>query len=389
MSHMKIGMDARWIFPHITGIGKYTEELIRYLAQIDDKNEYILFFDNPQTLERTVDVTGIHDKKHFVPYLVSYSVFSLKNQFFLPGLLKKLQIELFHSTNYMIPFRAFKRDRNGAVKCVVTIHDLIPLVFRDHAPKSKKSRMFPLYCKIMNEVGCRAHCIVCPSLATRADILERLHIPPDRHDDVIAIPEAAGEQYAPALRIPASGKTIVYVGRFDPYKNVTQLIKAFSEIHRKEPNTRLRIIGPEDPRYPEAQEQASTFNLEDAIVWQGYLDEQELLKAYQQADVLVLPSRYEGFGLPVLEAMACGTPVVCSNVSSLPEVAGQAAALFDPDDTNQLIETVLRILTDPAWAKELSEKGQKRTSKFTWKRTAALTLQAYERVMYDDNASRI
>lgn len=377
---MKIGIDARWIFPEISGVGKYTEELIRHLARIDRANEYLLFFDRPEVRERTWSSAELEKAPHFNSHIVSCPIFSARNQWILPGILRRLRLDVFHSTNYMIPLPAFSKRGCHSVQCVVTIHDLIPFLFRDHAPKAKKSRLFPLYKRLMLEIGRRADRIVTPSEASRNDIIRQLRIPPARAQQVVVIPEGIPEGYRPAPRKEASVKTILYVGRFDPYKNAVGLIEAFANVWLRDPHIRLEVIGSPDPRYPEAPARAKALGVDAAIAWRGYLDDRALREAYQQADLFVLPSRYEGFGLPVLEAMACGTPVICSRVSSLPEVAGDAAILIDPDHTKEVADAMWRVLHDDAFAKRLAEKGTRQAAKFSWERAARRTLEVYTRV---------
>jgi glycosyltransferase involved in cell wall biosynthesis len=230
----------------------------------------------------------------------------------------------------------------------------------------------------MLEVGRRSDLVITVSESSRKDIFRHLHIPAEQQDKVLAIPEGVSDRFRPAEKEKRDHPVILYVGRFDPYKNVVGLIEAFARVVRECPGTRLRMIGPPDARYPEPRRRAVELKVDDHITWQGYVDGDELLRAYQQADVMVLPSRYEGFGLPVLEAMACGVPVVCSNTSSLPEVAGDAALLVDPADVGQCAQAITSVLTDPSRAGRLRQKGIERASEFTWRRTAEMTRRAYE-----------
>jgi alpha-1,3-rhamnosyl/mannosyltransferase len=182
------------------------------------------------------------------------------------------------------------------------------------------------------------------------------------------------------VRREGAARTILYVGRFDPYKNLPGLIRAFARVREisRQP-VRLRVVGSPDPRYPEAQAVAQELKLEHSIDWVGYAGGRSLVKEYQQADVFALLSKYEGFGLTVLEAMACGTPVVCSNRSSLPEVAGSAGVLVDPDDIEAAARAIARVLEDPRYAGELREQGLSQAARFRWTRTAVVTLDAYRK----------
>ena len=171
---------------------------------------------------------------------------------------------------------------------------------------------------------------------------------------------------------------MLYVGRCDPYKNVPGLVEAFARLVREGGvKARLRIVGSPDARYPEAGETARRLGVADRVEWSGYLDEEGLLKAYQEADVLALLSRYEGFGLPVLEAMACGTPVVCSNAASLPEVAGTAARLVEPEDVAGAAAALREVLANPETAARLRAAGLEQAQKFSWRAATDAVLRLY------------
>ena len=141
---------------------------------------------------------------------------------------------------------------------------------------------------------------------------------------------------------------------------------------------RLVIAGSKDPRYPEAGELCARLGLERVVTWTGYLTHKELLRQYQDADVLLHPSRYEGFGLQVAEAMACGTPVICSNAASLPEVAGDAAVLVSPDDVDGFVDAIVRVVSDGDVQRELSQRGLVQARQFSWQKAAEQTLRVYE-----------
>ena len=379
---MRIGIDARWIFEQISGIGTYTHELIRHLAQIDRNNEYVLFFDNDAMMHRVSQATHLTLAPNFRTELLPFGIFSVRGQLQLPSVFRRLNLDVFHSPNYMIPLRAFPRNRPGRPRCVVTIHDLIPLIFPQHTPKALKSRFFPVYRRLMAEVAARADVILTVSNSSRKDVIEQFRILAPRQDDVIAVPNGVAPEYVAVVKPPRAPKTILYVGRFDPYKNVPKLMEAFARLRQIASfDVRLKVVGPPDPRYPEGQRRAKELGLDPWIDWAGYAADGALVTAYQQADLFVLLSKYEGFGLTLLEAMACGTPVVCSNRSSLPEVAGDAALLVDPDDTEAAAQAMARALSDDALRADLRAKGLKQAMKFTWTRTAAMTMKAYEQAV--------
>jgi glycosyltransferase involved in cell wall biosynthesis len=379
---MKIAIDARWIFREISGIGAYTRELIRHLARLDRDNTYVLLFNDPAIRDRTLAETGLAAAPNFAAARVPYGVFSPLSQLLLPLRLARERVDLYHSPNYLIPLPAFPR-RPRRMKCAVTIHDVIPLLFPGHAPRSRKARLFPLYRRLMLEVGARADLIITDSLAARADTIRHLRIPPDREHKVRAVYCGVSERFRPpAARPPKDDRTprsLLYVGRSDPYKSLPTLIHAVAEAAQAcaFPLV-LTIAGTPDPRYPEARQAAAQLGIQDAVRWTGYVSDDDLLALYQQADVLVHPSQYEGFGLPVVEAMACGVPVICSSAGALPEVAGDAASLLAPDDVPEFARRIATVLSTPALAAEMSRKGLRQAAQFTWSRTAEETLRLYE-----------
>ncbi len=379
---IRIGIDARWIFPEITGIGSYTQELITHLAAVDPKNEYVLFFQHESVRERTYAYAKLDNTSRFRAVIFPHGPFSCRGQLAMPGLLKKAQLDVFHSTNFMIPLVAFPRNRQGCPACVITIHDLIPLLFPEHTPRALKTRFHAVYRAIMKEVGRRADAIITVSESSRRDIIQNMGIALERQERVVAIYEGAADRYAPTeSRTDSSAHTILYVGRMDPYKNVSALVRAFAQVRKlANVDVRLQLIGPRDDRYPEVQRLIEQEKLQPYIDWPGYVSGENLLEAYRRASVFVLPSLYEGFGLPVLEAMACGTPVICSNRASLPEVAGDAALLFDPDNEGALVQALLSVLTDSDVRHALRTKGLRRAAQFSWSETARQTVAVYERL---------
>jgi len=373
---MKIALDARWIFEQTSGIGQHTKQLIQGLHRLNTGHDWVLLFDDQARAEAVAAETGCT----WPHLLLPYGLFSLQNQVKLPWLLRREGVDLYHSTNYMMPLPGFPRHKSGRVRAVITIHDLIPMVFRDHAPKSRKSRLYPLYAGLMREVAARAERIITVSESSAEDIRTRLHLPRHSHDKVRVVYNGLHPDYKPDASVPRkSPPEVLYVGRLDPYKNVPQLVGAFGEALRNlPPGTRLRIIGPPDERYPEALNLARKLELFPRLDWEGHVNKETLLEAYRRAAVLVLPSYYEGFGLPVAEAMACGTPVICSNVSSLPEVAGEAALKIPPGDIHALADALVEVLTNPETSARLASAGPSQAARFTNESMARNTLAVYE-----------
>jgi len=382
---MRIALDARWIFPEISGIGAHTRELIRHLAQLDGDNPYVLYFRTAGLRDRTWKEAGLADKHNFTPAVVPWGLFSPVGQLLMPRRLRADRIDVFHSTNYMIPLLAFPKRGGHRIRCVATIHDLIPLLFPAATPRALKTRLFPLYRRLMREIGARADRIVAVSETSRADILRCLRIPAGAADRVRVIYNGVSECFGPPAggrpadgTAPARQRIVLYVGRGDPYKNLVPLIEAFDVLRRRAPfPVLLRIVGSPDPRYPEPRERARQLGLDSFVAWSGYLETAALVKAYQEADVAVLPSRYEGFGFPAVDAMACETPVVCNDISVLREVAGDAALFADADDRTAFAAALQSALQDSPLRATLAARGRVRARAFTWEQTARQTLDLY------------
>lgn len=376
---MRIGLDARWIFPHLSGIGLHTRELIRHLAALPEaaQDDFVLFFNHESVMHGVMNDPAVKANPRFMSVLLPWSPFAPANQVFFPCELRKQHLDVYHSTNYMIPFFAFLRGRLGRTRCIITIHDLIPLKHPEYTPKALKTRLLPLFRAVIHEAARRADAIITVSECSRTDLIDLLRLSDERARHVTVIANGVDRRYTPGPEITQRAPTILYVGRLDPYKNVTLLIEAFARLSPEFPQARLRIVGPPDERYPEALNRIRERHLEDRVTHTGYLPDGELLKTYQEAKVLVLPSRYEGFGLPVVEAMACATPVICSNSSSLPEVAGDAALLVPTDNEEALTHALRRILSDESLQQKLSAQGPARAATYAWEQVARRTLDLY------------
>ncbi len=373
---MRIALDARWIFPQTSGIGQHTRLLLSSLARLGTAHDFLLLFDDPERAER-VKADCACPWPHTV---LPYGLFHAANQFRLGPFLRSQHVHVYHTTNYVLPLPAFPRNRPGRVRSVVTLHDLIPMVYRDHAPRSRKSRLYPLYAWLMREVAARADAIITVSESSRRDVLQRLGLPARAHAKVSVVHNGLHPRYRPDPSVPRHDPPeILYVGRLDPYKNVPLLVAAFAEAMRDLPvNTRLRIIGPPDERYPEAMDLARRLDIFPWMDWEGHVDDDVLLEAYRRAAVLVLPSEYEGFGLPVAEAMACGTPVICSDASSLPEVAGPAARLVPAGNLHALRHALVEVLGDSTLRGRMVAAGLEQAARFDATGMAQSTLAVYE-----------
>jgi len=370
---MKIGIDARWIFPKISGIGVYTQRLIKNLAEIDSKNEYFIFSNNPALIEKL----KLNSKPNFSLVAVPYSGSSPLNQFLLPRKLKKLKLDVFHSPHFFVPL--FIKPR-----LVVTLHDLIPLLFPHFTPKAKKVKLLWLYKFILKSATFKAKRVITISKHSRKDLMEFLKV---KEEKIRIIYNGVSPIYYPMPRdkvkerladiVSTDARVLLFVGRFDPYKNIIGLIRSFKDLKGTFSDLKLVVAGEKDPRYPEAEHLVEELKLENEVIFTGYLDEEDLVYWYNRAEVFILPTFYEGFGLPVVEAFASGCPVITSKVASLPEVAGEAALLINPHNQTELTEAIRRILADSQLRERLRERGLVRAKLFSWGKTAQDVLKVY------------
>jgi len=268
---------------------------------------------------------------------------------------------------------------------VTTIHDLIPLIYPEVLP----SRMSRIYCYLMMRAAARkSKRVIVDSGHTRKDVVKHLKIPEDK---VRVIYIGVSENYHPVedertlskvkARYETSERFIFYIGQWKPHKNLLRLIRAFQKLKIKTGAPHKLVIGGrEDPSCQEIPALARDLDLEEDIVFTGYIPEEDLPTLYSAAELFVLPSLYEGFGVPVLEAMACGTPVVSSNTSSLPEVAGDAAILVNPYSSEEIAGAMQEVLDDGNLRQRLVQKGLERVKLFASEETGRETLRVYEEV---------
>jgi len=367
---MRVAIDARKL--HDFGIGTYIRNLLRHLARIDRDNEYVL-------LCHSADL-GIADQlgPNFRAVLEPSPNYSIREQIHVPWALHRERPDVFHAPHYVLP---------PAVRCrsIVTIHDCIHLMFPQYLP----NRMAYAYARAsMWSAARRSNRILTVSEASKRDIIRFFGVPADK---IVVIYNAIDERFrlAPSdeavdrvrERYQLSGRFVLYAGNIKPHKNLVRLIEAFAALRRRGfDDVTLLIIGDEISRLPALRRAVHSHKLHKHVRFLGYLADDMLAILYRLASVFVFPSLYEGFGLPPLEAMASGTPVVTSNVSSLPEVTGGAAVLVDPYDVDSIREGIERDLTDPALRAELRAKGIARSLEFSWERSVARTREIYEDV---------
>ncbi|MCC5620837.1 glycosyltransferase family 1 protein [Nostoc sp. CHAB 5715] len=286
-------------------------------------------------------------------------------QFQLPQIYKNLKSNLLFSPLPEAPLYSNSRF-------VVMVHDFIPLRF----PK-RFSPLTPYHRYYIPQVITQAEHVICNSQSTAKDITDFFQIPASK---ITPIPLAHDRTHFFPLNLPTRNY-FLYIGRQDPYKNIQRLISAFAAL----PNCKdyeLWLAGPSDRRYtPTLKAQVAELGITNQVKFLDYIPYSELPKIINQAIALVFPSLWEGFGLPVLEAMACGTPVITSNLSSLPQVAGDAAILINPYNTGEITEAMQTIATDLGLRSRLSSQGIAHSQQFSWEKTGKATGEVLSRYL--------
>lgn len=375
---MRIIFDARWIFEKPSGIGVYSTELIRRLPSIMPEAQFVVIFTSQELAERTLPTLPQN-----VEYrIVKYKPTSVKSQLFMPRIIKKLKADIYFSPNYLIPYMAFTGLFKSKAKCITTIHDIIPLMVTDYAPDSKTSRMLKIYKYCIGLTVKLSKHILVDSDSTKRDIINQVKPTNSNIEKIktvyIGIPERTAKPIMHQAVINDLTDTqrvrqLLYVGRLDPYKNVPLLIQAANEAKKQLPiHIKVVIAGPEDERYPQAKEQAAQSHF-IRTEFTGFISDEALCQLYADSDVLVHPSIYEGFGLPVVEAMRVGLPVICTDGGSLPEVAGDACRVIPTSNLEALIEAIVETLSCPEACIEMSNRGIEQAKKFNWEKAAQET----------------
>jgi glycosyltransferase involved in cell wall biosynthesis len=367
---VRIAIDARKL--HDFGIGTYIRNLLKYLAILDRETEFVLFC-------RPQDVTLLERLgPNFRAVSESSRPYSVAEQVMIPARLLTLNASLFHEPHYVLP---------PLVPCraVVTIHDCIHLMFPQYLP----NRLAYGYARAnLWAAAKRAERIFTVSETSKADILRYCDVPAERIivvynaiDDRFATPPDAEAVERVRERYQLSGPFALYVGNIKPHKNLERLIDAFDLVRRGGyERLELLIIGDQISKYPRLRRAVDTHKLHKHVRFLGFVPDDTLAALYRLATVFVFPSLYEGFGLPPLEAMASGTPVVTSNRSSLPEVVGDAAVLVDPYSASSIAEGIQKVLGDADLRRTLAARGLARAMQFSWESSIRRIHEVYMEV---------
>lgn len=383
---MRIGINALFLQKPATGSGQHLFHLLEGLDAYDKENTYVLL--SPR-FRRAYAVTWPHLSDRFRNVEVVSALAQLgenveKAWWEQVGLLKSgkaERVDILHCPYFASPLVPL-------FPTVVTIHDVIPLILKEYAWR----RQTRLYNALVSAAAKRAQAIIAVSQCSKRDIERTLRIPSER---IHVIGNAVDESFHPITdswllaavreRYNIGERYILYFGGFDLRKNVHRIIRAYAQLPPSLRATyqlvvagRLHHLG--HPLYPDPRPLVRELGLDEQVIFTGQIREQDKAPLYSGATVFLFPSLYEGFGMPVLEAMACGTPVLTSNVSALPEVVGDTGVLVNPYEVEAIAEALGQLLDDERFRRELGERALARARVFNWRQVAEQTVQVYRQV---------
>jgi glycosyltransferase involved in cell wall biosynthesis len=385
---VRIGINAFYLGAVTTGSGQYIHHLVRRLTRLGDESEYILVKHTGWRMQNTSHSYSPFCILHSVPTPFDSISENLAKLWFeqvsFPRACRRQDVELAH-----VPY--FASPLFPTTPTVVTVHDLIPMLL----PAYRGSTLVRLYTRLVAAAARKADMVLTDSQASKRDIVRLLGIPAER---VRVIYLAADDIYQPVRdehRLAAVRRKyglpesyLLYLGGFDRRKNVPTLLKAFAQLAKASRigdwRVSLVIAGRLPERgadfFPDPRPIAQELGIGKRVVFTGWVPEEDKPALYSGARALVFPSLYEGFGLPPLEALACGTPVIASNKGSLPEIVGEGGLLVEPDDVEGLAGAMEKLLADNDLQTDLRQKGLAHAAKFSWEKTARETMAVYQEV---------
>lgn len=375
---MKIGIDARFFGPRSGGggIGRYVAELVTHLQMIDHRNEYILFLRKENFHECRIR------NPRFYKQLVNIPWYSWKEQTELPREIRHARVDFMHFPHWNVPL--FSK-----IPFLVTIHDLILLEDPESAHSTTKGPLihgikYAAFRTVLEHAVKKSRHILTISKYSRASILKHFRVRPEK---ITVIPNGVLPPERPRTvsltQLGVYEPYFLYVGNAYPHKNPEMMMHAFRQFTEHDHQTQLVIAGRRDPFSQALEKEAEEIGIpKHRLRFVDLPTDEEIATLYEHAALFIFPSRLEGFGIPPLEAMSHGVPVACSSASSLPEVCGNAAAYFHPDDIETLSELMQKSVKEPTYFTPLVERGFRRAKLFTWEETAKKILDVYERFFY-------
>jgi glycosyltransferase involved in cell wall biosynthesis len=376
---MRIAIDYTAGIRQAAGIGTYVRNLVDAMLAQDAINEYTLLTSGRPTREHPFPTAAnVRGRSILIPdrYL---NVLWYRWRLPLYANLFTGHVDIYHGPDFVLPPIGIK------LRKVVTVHDLAFLKYPEYAIPELAAYLK----KVVPEAVASADAIAAVSHATRQTLIEQFGTPAHK---ITLVPAGVASYFRRVTDPVLLGATrhkfglkhplVLGVGTLEPRKNHLGLIKAFykTQQHKHSRPAMLAIAGGSGWLYEETQQLVAELKLEKKVRFLGRVSDLELLTLYSMADVFAFPSFFEGFGIPPLEAMACGAPVITSNISSLPEVVGDAALLVDPHKTNELANAIMRLLEDEQLREELRQKGYQQAQRYTWKQAASKMLSIYQRL---------
>jgi len=375
----RIGLDLRLWRSETGGIGRYSRNLLEELLKIDQENQYTAIITSADENEFNLKAPNLRK------LVVDISHYSPQEQSQLLKFLRKEKFDLVH-------FAQFNHPILYRQPFVVTIHDIIMHLYPGPLQKKNKIRRLG-YLATFNDCK-RANRIIVPSQSTKNDLANQLHFPPEKiaviaegsESDFRLHSQAEKDRVIQKYSLPK--RYLLFVSRWSEHKGLPALIESFNILSAKYPDLGLVITGKPDCQSPEVADLVRAAQSQNKnIITPGFVSDEDLAPLYSAATVYVHPGWYEGFGLMILEAFASGVPVVTSNVSSLPEVAGDAALLIDPRNSQEIADNIAKIIDDPKLVEDLVKKGQEQVKKYSWAKMAGQTLDIYQQVLASEQTS--
>lgn len=373
---MKVSIDGRASTIYRgTGIGNYTYQILNNINNIDKTNDYTIYIPKDSNLDINLN-SNIN---------LEYSKKLKESNFWL---------DVREPNKILSPCDLYHTPQNGIgllsetkIPQVITLHDIIPLKM----PETVSDNYLKIFDKEMPKILQNISGIITVSNFSKQDIHDTLGFPKDK---IFVTQLAAENQYKPLNKISSNNFIknkynidsgyILYVGGFSPRKNILGLIESFSLCKSKlSEDTKLVIIGYKGASYDVYKNRALELGISSDVIFTGFIETADMPYFYNSASMLVYPSFYEGFGLPPLEAMACGTPVISSNITSIPEVLENSSIFINPSDTNDISNAIIKVANDQNLRQRLKEKGLHQSNKYCWQKTARETIDAYASTIYN------